>query len=241
MVAKTRRAAFGLQPPSVKSPGKRRGRAPEARRQLVFDEPAAPPSKLTLTCGTALPSPDVAACEADEMEYQQHQQHCSQSVLTAQQEALEVASPSTPPAQCGSIPRRRASPSVPGTLPGSLETSLLYALQAWRQHLVRLQPLVKISDDVLLGALAVMREFAAVRLDLAPCLNAAHPHLWSYLAAALWMVAKLCGIRTQIPNRSLICQVTQVLPEALSALELDLLFSLDWNVAALLRQQGLLY
>lgn len=63
------------------------------------------------------------------MEYQQHQQHCSQSVLTAQQEALEVASPSTPPAQCGSIPRRRASPSVPGTLPGSLETSLLYALQ----------------------------------------------------------------------------------------------------------------
>jgi hypothetical protein len=95
----------------------------------VFDEPAAPPSELTLTCGTALPSPDVAACEADEMEYQQHQQHCSQSVLTAQQEALEVASPSTPPAQCGSIPRRRASPSVPGTLPGSLETSLLYALQ----------------------------------------------------------------------------------------------------------------
>jgi hypothetical protein len=55
------------------------------------------------------------------------------------------------------------------------------------------------------------------------------------------MVAKLCGIRTQIPNRSLICQVTQVLPEALSALELDLLFSLDWNMAALLRQQGLLY
>lgn len=103
--------------------------APEARRQLVFDEPAAPPSELTLTCGTALPSPDVAACQSDEMEYQQHQQHCSQSVLTAQQEALEVASPSTPPAQCGSIPRRRASPSVPGTLPGSLETSLLYALQ----------------------------------------------------------------------------------------------------------------
>jgi hypothetical protein len=53
-------------------------------------------------------------------------------------------------------------------------------------------------------------------------------------------VAKLCGVRTQIPNRSLMSQATHVHPQALADFELDLLFSLEWDVAAVLRQHRLL-
>lgn len=58
--------------------------------------------------------------------------------------------------------------------------------------------------------------------------------------AALWLAAKLCGVRTSIPNRSLMSQATRVDAQALSDFELDLLFSLDWDAAGVLARQGLL-
>lgn len=166
--------------------------------------------------------------------------------------------------------------------------------QAWRQELVRLQPLVKLGDEVLLGALALVREFATVCPTQRQLMATSPPHLYTYLAAgeqgqgqlgqvrkllciematvqcsllmrrcndpwrpaalpaatarwpsrrpaaalplprpspthphalvmprqpirlsslfdaALWMVAKLSGVRTQIPNRSLISQATHI-------------------------------
>ena len=58
--------------------------------------------------------------------------------------------------------------------------------------------------------------------------------------AALWMASKLCGVRNSIPNRSLMSQATQANPQALSDFELDMLTSLNWDVAAVLRRAGLL-
>ena len=59
-------------------------------------------------------------------------------------------------------------------------------------------------------------------------------------SAALWMASKLCGVRTSIPNRSLMSQATQANPQALSDFELDMLTSLNWDAAAVLRRAGLL-
>ncbi|KAL4447914.1 hypothetical protein ABPG75_005133 [Micractinium tetrahymenae] len=163
-------------------------------------------------------------------------QDSSTSTLTCLDAAPseEAAGPSTPEQ---GVAGRRSSAAAGFH---SLEAPLLYALQAWRQQLVALQPLVQIEDSVLLGAVELVRELAASRPDLAPTLHASVPHLYTYLAAALWLAAKLCGVRTSIPNRSLMSQATRVDAQALSDFELDLLFSLDWDAAGVLARQGLL-
>ena len=56
----------------------------------------------------------------------------------------------------------------------------------------------------------------------------------------MWLVAKITGVRTQIPNRSLMSQACHLNATAISDFELDLLFSLNWNAAAVLRLHGLL-
>lgn len=71
-------------------------------------------------------------------------------------------------------------------------------------------------------------------------LTAARPSTPAPASAALWLAAKLCGVRTSIPNRSLLSQATRVDAQALSDFELDLLFSLDWDAAGVLARQGLL-
>lgn len=163
-------------------------------------------------------------------------QDSSTSALTCLDSAPseEAAGPSTP--EQGAAGRR--SPAEAGF--HALEAPLLYALQAWRQQLVALQPLVQLEDAVLLGAVELVRELMASRPELVPTLHASVPHLYTYLAAALWLAAKLCGVRTSIPNRSLMSQATRVDAQALSDFELDLLFSLDWDAAGVLARQGLL-
>lgn len=59
-------------------------------------------------------------------------------------------------------------------------------MQAWRQELVRLQPLVKLGDEVLLGALALVRQLATVCPKQRQLLAASPPHLYTYLAAGGW-------------------------------------------------------
>lgn len=53
---------------------------------------------------------------------------------------------------------------------------------------MRLQPLVKLGDEVLLGALALMREFVAARPDQQQLLATSPLHSYTYLAAgAAWL------------------------------------------------------
>ena len=56
-----------------------------------------------------------------------------------------------------------------------------------------LQPLVQVGDEVLLGALELIRELAVARPDLAPTLHASAPHMYTYLAAGerLWVIEVL--------------------------------------------------
>jgi hypothetical protein len=68
--------------------------------------------------------------------------------------------------------------------------------QNWRGNLVALQPKVQVADATLLGAMALMREFATLRLDLSGTLHSSPPHLFTYTAAAMWLVSKTCDIRT---------------------------------------------
>ena len=49
-----------------------------------------------------------------------------------------------------------------------------------------------------------------------------------------------CPPCAEVPNRSLVSLATGVDPQALSDCELDVLKSLDWDVAAVLRARGLL-
>ena len=58
---------------------------------------------------------------------------------------------------------------------------------------MRLQPLVRLGDEVLLGALAVVRGLAAARPDLAPILDASVPHVYAYLAAGERQLGTLAG------------------------------------------------
>lgn len=53
-----------------------------------------------------------------------------------------------------------------------------------------------VEDCVLLGAVAIMRAFAAARPDLSNVLRNSAPHLFTYAGAAMWLVAKACGMRT---------------------------------------------
>ena len=85
-------------------------------------------------------------------------------------------------------PRRRAPPLAPLPPPSSPQPPAPAPLrrpQVWRQQLVQLQPLVKLQDEVLAGALALMRKLTAARPDLAPLLHASAPHLYTYLAAGV--------------------------------------------------------
>ncbi len=74
------------------------------------------------------------------------------------------------------LPSNRPSERAPCTGP---------LLQAWRQQLLALQPLVQLEDAVLLGAVELVKELAASRPDLAPTLHASVPHLYTYLAAGV--------------------------------------------------------
>ena len=69
-------------------------------------------------------------------------------------------------------------------------------LQGWRTNLVALQPKVQVSDATLLGAVALMREFAAQRSDVVALLHTSGPHLFTYTCAAMWMASKTGDIRT---------------------------------------------
>ncbi|PSC73944.1 hypothetical protein C2E20_3151 [Micractinium conductrix] len=219
--------------PSLHSPTKRSRRAPRSKapikRRLFEAEQES--GREASSC----PLPVAPPPEEPELEVQDSACSTITALYIASEDGVAAGGPPTPE-QRG----RRAPPLQPAALCKSLELPLAYTLQAWRNQLVRLQPLVRLGDEVLLGALAVVRGLAAARPDLAPILDASVPHVYAYLAAALWMCAKLCGVRTSIPNRSLMSQATSVDPQALTDYEMDLLQSLDWDVAGLLAQQGLL-
>ena len=74
-------------------------------------------------------------------------------------------------------------------------------LQGWRSNLVALQPKVQVSDATLLGAVALMREFAAQRSDVVALLHTSGPHLFTYTSAAMWMASKTGDNRTGASGR----------------------------------------
>jgi hypothetical protein len=62
--------------------------------------------------------------------------------------------------------------------------------------MVVLQPAAVISDEVLVGALSVMRELMLARPDIQHQMHMSATSLFTYSAAAFWAVAKLIGNRT---------------------------------------------
>ncbi|GAB4818443.1 hypothetical protein N2152v2_005489 [Parachlorella kessleri] len=133
------------------------------------------------------------------------------------------------------------SPAVPApALHPALEPVMQLAMKGWCSNLVALQPKVQVSDATLLGAVALMREFAVQRPDVVGLLHTSGPHLFTYTCAAMWMASKTGDIRTAIPNRTLMSQACQIHPQALSDFELDLCVSLNWEVTKVLRAADLL-
>lgn len=57
-------------------------------------------------------------------------------------------------------------------------------------------PLAEMADDILLGALAILREAAALRPALAAAITVSEVHRLSYAGSALWISAKTAGTRT---------------------------------------------
>eukprot|EP00887_Chlorella_sp_A99_P001246 scaffold14.g1246.t1 len=165
-------------------------------------------------------------------------------------------------AACAGPAPRRSSPATPTASPSfvrhasvdsvdsltneaCLEPATLEAvaswLKTWRDNLINLQPRVGMEDGALHGAVALVQELFWRRADLQDILATSPPHLAAYAAAALWTTSKIVGVRTESPNRSLVAQATGCHPQALAEFEVDLVHSLSWDMAAVLRGRGLLY
>jgi hypothetical protein len=63
--------------------------------------------------------------------------------------------------------------------------------------MIALQPAVVIRDEILLGALCILKEVVVVRPDLYDTFHNSPPHLYAFAAAAMWLVAKMMGVRTR--------------------------------------------
>lgn len=107
--------------------------------------------------------------------------------------SLRIGTSSHDPLQCESQNTLCRPCSIPSIHPAERAPTAAPGLQAWRQQLVALQPLVQIEDAVLLGALELVKALAASRPDLAPTLHASVPHLYTYLAAGGRSSMRLCA------------------------------------------------
>eukprot|EP00887_Chlorella_sp_A99_P001259 scaffold14.g1259.t1 len=173
----------------------------------------------------------------------------AQAQAQLQQPADRSGSPATPPRSPPGALVREPSPETPSPqqtahCDADLDPAILESvagwLQTWRDNLINLQPLVGMEDGALHGAVALVQELFRRRTDLQEVLAVSPPHLAAYAAAALWTTSKIVGVRTESPNRSLVAQATGCHPQALAEFEVDLVHSLSWDMAAVLRAGGAL-
>lgn len=55
-----------------------------------------------------------------------------------------------------------------------------------------------------------------------------------------WVAAKLLSVRTAAPNRQLVCMATSCAADVLSWRELEVCKVLDWDMAEILREAGMI-
>lgn len=58
--------------------------------------------------------------------------------------------------------------------------------------------------------------------------------------ACLWVASKLLSVRTAAPNRQLLCMATSAAADVLSWRELEVCKVLDWDMAEVLRERGMI-
>jgi hypothetical protein len=147
-----------------------------------------------------------------------------------------------PPCLLACLPPTLRRPVSPGpaklTNPHSRPIFNFCHPQSWQCEIFSLQPAVLFEPFYLDAALCLLQELARRRPDLP--LRGSLDCLASYAAACMWLACKTCGVRSLTPNRALMCAGTRVHPEALSACEVDVCCSLDWEICGILRAADLL-
>jgi len=98
--------------------------------------------------------------------------------------------------------------------------------------------LVVICPSVSKAALFLLEEAARSSLSLLSRLQNSAPDLLACTAAAFWTSAKLLGVRTSSPNGVLMSQASQVELHSIIDMEILLLETVNWDVAAVLLPRG---
>jgi len=112
-------------------------------------------------------------------------------------------------------------------------------MQIFVQNLQLIQPLVQIMPAIGEATLVLIEEALEMWPPMMTKIKSNTGGLLALTAAAFWVLAKFGGMRASTPNSILMARASQVKEKHLHDMEMMLLTAVSWDVAGIIRRNGL--